>query len=501
MFILGIDQGTSGSKAMLLDREGNVRSIGYQPLKRIHPKPDWTEQDPRAIAQSVSDAITQAIAKANCKPSDIVACGIASQRNTDVVWDARTNEPITNAIVWQDLRSQDVVKALSEAKSIWNEAHHRLGQQPGPYSAAAHLGWRMRHSPLVIEASQRSALRIGLPGEWVLLKLGRLREHAMDYSLVQALSLYDFRAEDYWQDYLDWLRVPREALPIPRPSVHDYGTIRVVALDGEHADVPVLAMIGDQQAAMFGYGCRKKGEAECTHGTATFVNVCAGSVAPISKKLHPYYAWVLADETGSLHRSFCLEADATVTGAALRWMRENARFLDDEKEVSSLAESVSDSGGVTFVPAFTGLNVPYDDHNARATILGLSLGTTRAHIARAFLDSLGFQVRAILDAVNEETGIQVDHLKVGGGVSASDIACQLQADWLGIPISRPKFADTTPFAAALLAGLGANVWSAIDALPALPEGATLFEPRLSQDQRDTGYARWNKAVELVREHG
>ena len=217
--------------------------------------------------------------------------------------------------------------------------------------------------------------------------------------------------------------------------------------------------------------------------------------------MQSYYAWALPGASGTLERTYCLEGDATGTGAVIRWMHETARLLDDEKEIGPLAATVPDAAGVTFVPAFTGLNVPYQDSDARGSILGLTLGSSRAHIARAFLDSLGFQVRAITDEVAAETGVRVSRLKVGGGISASDLACQLQADWLGIPVERPEFADTTPRAVALLAGLGAGVWPSVDALPRLPGAVTVFEPRLSADQRDTGFERWLKGVDLVRGYG
>ncbi len=508
--LLGIDQGTSGSKAMLLDDSGTVRGTGYRPVAGIHPQPGWTEQDPVAIATGVREAVADALAAAGSAATDIAACGIASQRNTDFVWDATTRRPLGNTITWQDLRTADLLRELRAQEPLWSESLHRLGQHPGPYSAAVHLGWRMRHDPIVAAAARAGTLAIGLSAEWLLVALGSPREHAMDYSLVQSQSLFDMRADEYWQPYLDWLEVPRAALAAPRPSLHDYGAIRLAGPDGVAADVPVLAMLGDQQAALFGYDCRAPGDAECTHGTATYVDVCVGSTPPAALRMQSYYAWVLpgapgAEGTadagapgGGLRRTYCLEGDATVTGAVIRWLRESARLLDDEREIGPLAETVPDAGGVLFVPAFTGLNVPYQDSAARGSILGLTLGTSRAHIARAFLDALGFQVRAILDEVAAETGVRVGTLKVGGGISASDAACQVQADWLGIPVTRPAFTDTTSRAAALLAGLGAGAWDSPEALPPLPGGSTVFEPRTSADRRDDGFARWQRGVDLIR---
>ena len=282
--------------------------------------------------------------------------------------------------------------------------------------------------------------------------------------------------------------MPRRALPDVTPTVHDFGTL---ALDG--AAVPVRAMIGDQQAALFGYDCRRPGDAECTHGTATFVNVCLGDSAPAPETIKVYLAWLLDGQP-----AYCLEADTTVTGAAVRWMRESARLFDQDAELGALAEQVGDAGGAIFVPAFTGLNVPYNDRDARGTLLGLTLGHDRRHIARAFLDSIGFQLRAILSAMQAESGVHVNQLKVGGGLSASDAACQIQADWLGLPVVRHDFKETTARAAALLAGLGAGFWAGLDDLPPLPGARTVFEPRLSPAEREAGYAGWDRAVRTVR---
>ncbi len=503
-FLLGIDQGTSGSRALIIDDQGQVRGYGYRALPRVYPEPDWVEQDPLAVAGTVTAAIAEAVRQAGCHPAEIAGCGIACQRNTDFAWDAVTARPLANAITWQDLRTVPDLPALM-AWSQWPETRWRLGYAPGPYSSALHLAWRMRHDEVLVEAARAGRLRFGLSAAWVLNALGRPNDHWMDYSLVQAMGLYDFRHQTYWQAWLERLGVPRAPLPDPVPSIHPFGQLTVEAAAGGMADIPVLAMIGDQQGALFGYECRHPGDAECTHGTASFVDVCVGQHAPDQEKMNVYYAWMLpgalAGAAPGHHDpvpTYCLEADTAVTGAAIRWMRENARLFDADSDVGALAASVPDSGGVVFVPAFTGLNVPYNDHHARGTILGLTLGTTRGHIVRAFLESLGFQLRAILDTIASETGLRVDRLYVGGGVSASNEACQIQADLLGIPTIRSAFTETTARAAALLAGLGAGVWRSVDALPPLPAVQTWFEPRLSADQRDAGYHRWQRAVGRAR---
>jgi glycerol kinase len=505
---LGVDQGTSGSRALILDRAGQMRGYGYRPLARLHPRRGWVEQDPTEVTAGVASAITTAIAEAGCRPSDIAACGIACQRNTDFVWHAVTGQPLAKAITWQDLRTDSLLADLAQ----WPQAdqwRRRLGYTPGPFSSALHLAWRLHHQQEVAEAAQTGQLRVGFSASWLLAALGQPAGYWLDFSLVQQLGLFDFRHEDYWAGWLAALEISPEILPVTVPTVHPYGTLTVTGPDGLRADVPVWAMIGDQQAALFGYDCRRPGETECTHGTASFVNVCTGSEAPYyADVINTYFAWSLA--TDALHdvrraqqseiaHTFCLEARTAATGSAIRWMMEEARLFDRVEELELLADSVTDSGGVVFVPAFGGLFSPAEDATARGTVLGLTLGSSRSHIVRAFVEGVAYETRAILELVQANSSdIEIAQLKVGGGVSASDAVCQIQADALGIPVVRPTFTETTGRAAALLAGLGVGVWKSPDDLPALPSEHTLFEPRITADERDAGYRRWLEAVERAR---
>ena len=487
-FLLGIDQGTSGSRALILDTDGNVRGYGYRPLARLHPHPDWVEQDPAQVVATVVEALHQALADARIDANEIAACGIACQRNTEFTWDARTHQSFTNAITWQDLRTMDLVREFAEWEHAARARYH-LGYEPGPYSSAIHLAWRMRHDVAYQRAARDNTIQIGLSAEWLVTALGKMNAHAMDVSLVQAMGMYDFRARQYWREWLEWLDVPQEILPRAMPSVYEFGTLQI-----NGADIPVRAMIGDQQGALFGYDCHSPGSAECTHGTASFADVFVGNQAPASETMNCYYAWMLDDKP-----AYCLEADTTVTGAAIRWMREAAHLFHDDAELDALAASVKNSGGIVFVPAFTGLNVPYNDRRARATLFGMTLGTTRAHIAHAFFQAIGFQLRGILDTMEREAHVYPQQLFVGGGISASDIGCQIQADLLGIPLVRPKFAQTTARAAALLAGIGAGIWQNVGDLPRLKTETQIFEPRLAAGERDAAFARWEHAVRAVRE--
>lgn len=490
--LLGLDQGTSGTKAYLMDAQGRRAGLGYSPLPRLHPLPDWTEQDPAAVTAGAARAIELALDEAGAEARDIIAVGIASQRDTDFVWDCRSGRPLGNAITWQDMRTAPLVAELDEWEFA-GERRHRLGYFPGPWCGALHLAWRMQHQPEFKAAMDGGYARVGMAAGWLLATLGTPAGHLHDLSLVQKTGLWDFRSGRYWTEWIERLGLSEVGLPRPVPTLHDFGDLHIHGVD-----VPVTAMLADQQASLFGQGCRSAGEAKCTHGTMSFVNVVLDGEPPKLDGLNIYHAWSLPDpDDGTLRHTFCLEADTAASGSAVRWLVNQAGMLTSEAELDIVARTAADSGGVSFVPAFTGLNVPYNDHNARAAILGMSLGAHRGHIARALLEAIGYQLRTILETIHVHTGVSVSQLKVDGGLSASDVACQIQADLLGIPVHRSQEQEATGRGAALLAGLGAGVWRSTADLPALPPGGDLFEPTWSQDQRDAGYARWQDAVKLV----
>jgi glycerol kinase len=491
-FLLGIDQGTSGSRALIIDQAGDVRGYAHIPLQRLYPKPDRVEQDPLAVANGVAQAITLALADANVRPGEIAACGIACQRNSDFVWDARTGLPLANTITWQDLRTLPLLNEI-EQLPFAPEMGNRLGYPVAPYMSSLHLAWRMRHDDAVREAAKTGTLRVGQSALWLVQQLGESKVFAMDRSLVQATGLFDIRADIYWPEWLAWVGLSAESLPEPKPAIFEYGSLHISGQDGSRATVPVLAMIGDQQAALFGQGCRQPGALESTHGTASYVKMFAGEHQPSAEWVDVLCAWDIGEG-----QTYCLEAQTTVTGAALRWMRDELGLFTTYDEIETLAHSVNDSGNVMFVPAFTGLNVPYNDRHARAALFGMTLGTRRGHIMRAFLDALGLQMRAIMDTMHTATGLSNDELLVGGGVSASDLACQIQADMTGLRVRRPVFRETTAFAGALLAGLGAGVWDSAESLPSIPGDADSFDPQLSDSERNVKFDRWQEAVALTR---
>ena len=482
--VLGIDKGGSGSRAALLDETGRVCGYGYRPMARLYPRPGWVEQRPAAVARSVREAVDEAIARAGCDPAQIMACGVTSQRDTVFAWDRRSGRAIGNAITWQDLRTAPLV----EEAGRWEHAAERrarLGQFPGAYCAAMHMAWRMRHDTPFRQAAESGRLAVSLSAGWVVQALGRPAEHALDYSLLQAMTVFDPRRRALWDEWVDFLGLPRAALPAARPTLYPFGELYV----GQRA-IPVTAMITDQQAALFGYDCHTRGEAAATHGTASFVNVVAGPEAPPQGICKTYLAWELAGQP-----AYTLEADMTVTGAAVRWLTQ-MRLIRRASELDALAAAQPSSDGVVFVPAFTGLGVPSEDRGARGSLLGMTLGTTPGHLARAFMESIGCQLRDILDTMEHEGAMTIRELRVGGGLSNSDLACQVQADVGGVRIVRAPDTETSVRAAALLAGLGAGLWPSLAALPRLLNGRErAFEPRMRPGERAEILGRWQRGVE------
>jgi glycerol kinase len=485
-YILAIDQGGSGSRAVVYDEEGCVRGYGYRAVGRICPQPGWVEQHPRAIARSVAEAIEEALTRAGVRGSEVIACGITSQRDTVFAWHARTGRPIGHAITWQDLRTAPLVAALDETP-LGPLRRERLGQFPGAYAGAMHMAWRMRHDAAFRRAAEQGVLRVSLAAGWIVQALGRPSEHALDHSLLQAMTVYDPRRRALWEEWIEALSIPRAALPVARPTIHHFGELYI---DG--AEVPVLAMITDQQAALFGYDCRAIGQAVATHGTASFVNVVAGPVAPPQGICKTYLAWEIDGIA-----TYALEADMTTTGAAATWLRDLG-LVRRVTDLDRYAARVNHSGGVVFVPAMNGLGVPSEDRSARGAIFGLTLGVELSHLARAFYESIGFQLIDILTTMKAEAGLDVQELRVGGGLAASDLACQIQADISGVTLVRARDTETTARGVALLAGIGAGIWSLATMPVLVDETARRFVPQLSVSERAARYAQWQMAVERVK---
>ncbi|MBL8753696.1 MAG: glycerol kinase GlpK [Planctomycetes bacterium] len=484
--VLAIDQGTTGSTALVLDERLAVRGRGDADFAQHFPEPGHVEHEPDDIWRSVLDAVQQALAQAALPMEAIAALGITNQRETAVVWDRTTGTPVHRAIVWQDRRTTDVCARLAAAGHA-ESVRSRTGLPLDPYFSATKFAWLLDHGGLRARA-ERGELAGGTIDSFVLHRLTGGAVHATDATNACRTSLCDL-ATLQWSDELCALfRVPRALLPAIRPNVGTFGHTRGVP--GLRDGIPITGMAGDQQAALFGQGCFAPGTAKCTYGTGAFLLRNTGR-APIPSRhgLVTTLAWDLPGE-----RSYALEGSAFVAGACVQWLRDGLGIIDSSAAIEPLARSVPDSGGVMVVPAFTGLGAPHWRPEARGVITGLSRGTTKAHLARAVLEGIALQNVDILQAMERDAGEPLRELRVDGGAAANDLLVQFQADVLGVPIRRPKNLETTALGAAFLAGLGAGVWSSTADLATLWREQARFTPAMPPDQVATWRARWAAAV-------
>ncbi|MBW2499021.1 MAG: glycerol kinase GlpK [Deltaproteobacteria bacterium] len=489
-FVLALDQGTTSSRALLFDRGGAIRSVGQFEFPQSFPRPGWVEHDPEEIWQSQLRAARGAIEQAGITASDIAAVGITNQRETTIVWDRRTGEAIHPAIVWQSRQSSGICDALRE-RGLEEEIRARTGLLIDAYFS----GTKIRFILDAVEGAQARAdageLCFGTVDSWLLYKLTGGRVFATEPSNASRTLVYDIHDGDWHEGLLGELGIPRAMLPEVRDSSGVFGETQA---EWFGAAIPIAGIAGDQQSALFGQGCVAPGQAKNTYGTGCFLLMNTGEEAPRSQAgLVTTVAWRRAGRV-----EYALEGSIFVAGAAIQWLRDGLDFFDDAAESEVLARSVDDSEGVFVVPAFVGLGAPYWDEAARGTIVGLTRGTTRAHITRATLESLAYQTRDVMDAMAADSGISPATLRVDGGACQNDFLMQFQADVLGIPVERPAVLEATAKGAAALAGLGVGFWRDPSDLEASVEPATLFEPRMTAEERDARYHDWQRAVERSR---
>ena len=482
MSVLAIDVGTTGVTAMVVGEDAAVRSRGYQEFPQHFPRPGWVEHEPEEIWQAVLASCREAL-----RDQTVRCVGVTVQRETAVLWDRSSLAAPRRAIVWQDRRTTGVCDRLRDA------GHERrvaelTGLRLDPYFTATKLAWLAEHDPRSWEGVQSGATVVGTVDSYVVARLTGGRRHVSDAGNASRTLLLDLRTGAWSDELCELFGVPRAALPEVVPSYGEVGRTDPAAFLG--LDLPVAGIAGDQQSALFGQGCFSPGRSKCTYGTGSFVLVNTGDAPVLSERLLTTVAWMHPD--GRL--DYALEGAVFVTGAAVQWLRDGLQLLGTAAEVESLARTVPDSGGVVFVPALTGLGAPHWDPDARGTVLGITRGTTRAHLARATLDAIAFEVRDVVDAMTAEAGLEVPSLQVDGGASANDLLCQTQADQLGVPVARPEVTETTALGAAFLAGLGTGVWSSTDELADTWRLDREFAP--ADGVRDDGrYARWLTAVE------
>lgn len=489
-YILALDQGTTSSRALLFDHEGSVRAVAQREFKQIFPQPGWVEHDPEEIAASQIAVALEVLAKAKVKESEVAAVGITNQRETAIVWDRATGKPIYNAIVWQDRRTALFCRQL-KAQGHESLIQQRTGLLIDAYFSASKIAWLLENVPHARELAEAGRLAFGTVDSWLIWKLTGGRMHITDASNASRTMLFDLQSGTWDQELLNIFRIPASMLPTVRPSSEVYAEVTSVpGLSG----IPVAGIAGDQQAALFGQQCTRPGLTKNTYGTGCFMLQSTGGRAVAStNRLLTTVAWKIGDQT-----DYALEGSVFVGGAVVQWLRDGLGIIRSSVDVEALANSVSDNGGVYFVPAFVGLGAPHWDSYARGSIFGLTRGSNAGHIARAALESIAFQVADLMDAMQTDTATALPELRVDGGASANDALMQFQADILGVPVVRPAVTETTALGAAFLAGLAAGFWKA-DALEDLATGKRTLEPRMPRSKAAELRERWNEAVSRTRE--
>ena len=483
--ILALDQGTTSSRAIVFDERGTLVSVAREEFAQIYPQPGWVEHDAKAILATQRAVAREALRRAAVPPKSVAAIGITNQRETTLVWDRQSGEPIANAIVWQDRRTAPACRDLKEAgaESLVRE---RTGLVIDPYFSATKIGWLLDNVAGARERAERGELAFGTVDTWLIWHLTGNRTHVTDVTNAARTMLFNVHTQDWDEELLRLLRVPRALLPDVHPSTHAFG---IVPKDVFGEPLIIGGVAGDQQAAMFGQACHAPGMAKNTYGTGCFMLLHTGS-----EMVQSSHGLVSTPCAHLKAKEFALEGSVFVAGAVVQWLRDGLGFFQSSSEIEALANSVLDSGDVCIVPAFTGLGAPHWDPEARGSIFGLTRGTTRAHIARAALESIAFQSADILEAMQNDSKMELKELRVDGGATANDLLMQFQADVLGVPVVRPKVLETTALGAAYLAGLTVNLWKSRDEIAAQWQVEKRFEPRMEAARRGALMARWREAV-------
>ncbi|WP_280191446.1 glycerol kinase GlpK [Delftia sp. PS-11] len=500
-YLLALDQGTSSSRSIVFDTQGRIVASAQLELPQIYPQPGWVEHDPREIWRTQLATAREALAKAGLAASDIRALGITNQRETTVVWNRATGQPIHHAIVWQDRRAEPLCAQLRDSGHA-DAIQRKTGLRIDAYFSGSKLRWLLDNVRGARAAAERAELAFGTVDSWLIWQLTGGRRHVTDVSNASRTMLFNVHTNQWDDELLALLDIPRALMPEVLPSAADFGRTAADVLGGE---IAIGGVAGDQQSALFGQACFAAGMAKNTYGTGCFMLMHTGSAFQTSSngllttsaaQVSPALA---ASRTAQpTERAYAMEGSVFVGGAVVQWLRDGLRAIEHSGQVQQLAESVPDSGGVMMVPAFTGLGAPYWKPDARGTITGLTRGTTLAHIARAALESIAYQSAALLLAMSRDAvasgGAPVSELRVDGGACVNNLLMQFQADLLGIPVVRPACVETTALGAAYLAGLSSGVYQGTEELSALWKAERRFVPTLDRSRADALMARWEHAV-------
>ena len=489
-YILALDQGTTSSRAILFDKSGQIAGKAQQTFSQHYPRPGWVEHDPVEIWQTQRAVAARAVREHGLARA-VAGVGITNQRETTILWEKATGRPIYNAIVWQCRRTAEICNELKERRGVSELVAEKTGLLIDAYFSGTKLKWLLDNVPDARERAENGELLFGTVETWLIWNLTGGRAHVTDYSNASRTMLFNIHTLKWDEELCALLDIPMCLLPTPMPNAAVYGTV-AEGIEGleELAGVPVCGAAGDQQSALFGQGCFARGQAKNTYGTGCFTLMNLGD-RPVRSRagLVTSVAWNLGSET-----TYALEGSVFNAGSAIQWLRDELHLIGSAQECDLLAQSVPDTGGVYLVPAFTGLGAPYWDMYARGCIVGITRGTAKAHVARAVLESIAYQVTDLMTAMRQDAGCEISLLRVDGGASVSDIMMQFQADLLRIPVDRPAMVETTAFGAAALAGLAVGMWSGLDEVRALRRSERVFVPQRDQYDCEEGYRGWKRAV-------
>ncbi len=487
-YLLALDEGTTSARAILFDRYGGIVAMANQAIRQIYPQPGWVEQDPMDIYAAQVAALTECVAKSGIHPDEIAAVGITNQRETALLWERATGTPVSPAIVWQCRRTADRCTALYD-EGYAEMIRAKTGLRPDAYFSATKWEWIFREHPDLLRRAQKGELAAGTVDTWLAWKLSDGRIHVTDRTNAARTMLYNLHTDTWDEELLRLFGIPHSVLPEVRSSGEVYGEIAILG-----TPVPLAGIAGDQQSALFGHRCFAPGDAKNTYGTGCFLLMHTGQTAVDSGC--GLLTTVAAGEAGR-PMEYALEGSVFVGGAVIQWLRDEMRLIDHAAQSEEVAKSVSDTGGVYIVPAFTGLGAPYWDPHARGTITGLTRGSGRAHIVRAALESIAYQTEDVLAAMRADAAYPLSALRVDGGASANDFLMQLQSDLSGVPVLRPRITEATAWGAACLAGLGVGFYRTRDEIPE-NRIAARFAPQIDDGERARRIHGWQRAIAATR---
>ncbi len=491
-YVLALDEGSSSARAVLIDEDGNMVSDAATPIQALYPRPNWVELDPATLWEAAKNSMSLVMEKVGATAVEIAAVGVTTHRETCMIWDRATGRPVYNALMWMSKQTDDIVARWS-AEGMDEEIRRRTGVRNDSYFSASKLAWILENVPGVRDAASAGKLAAGTVDTWILWNLTAGRSHRTDASAASRTAMFNIHTNSWDSELCAMYGIPTELLPEVVSSNSHFGYIDAKLLPGgSGASIPVMAMLGDQQAGLLGQACIGQGTAKNTYGTAGVLTVNVGSQPLIIDGMTSSVAWKIDSDT-----VYEVEGVVFHSGQTLQWLRDNMRLIDSLEASGAIAQSIPDNGGVYFVPAFAGLCDPYWDRDVRGAIVGLTLDTGAPHIVRAGLEAMAYQTRDNLDALTRG-GVDVPSLKVDGGAIANDFLCQFQADILGIPVERPQGLERTALGAARLAGAGVGLWNGTSDLESSWQLERAFEPMISADQREELYDGWKQAVAAAR---